>query len=391
MTTATASFAIDDDEASEPAATGANEATATIAANAEAYQLGSPSSAAATICDDDGDAPQPECRGTGIGGMAAAEVAPAVAAAIAGNVAGSIANRVGAANAGGGIDFDAASMTTSFATQAASAMADGAELESVVGDGVKRLLDGKTYSMALSGDGGASGGAGVWIGGAHQSLGGEDEDGTLDWDGELYSVQFGVDARLSNGMLAGAAVSRSEGEWDYESVDMNDMNGAPVEGVIELRATSIHPYLAWRAGDLDAWASVGHGVGNLEIRPVDGTAMSGDVVLRSAAVGGASGDFALGASAMRLKFGAQVANMEVDYGGATASGATAADLEVDSRRVRVGVEWGDEAAAGGTRRALEFGARYDGGDIRAGVGAEIGASLAHDTGDGVSASLNARA
>ncbi|MGI9310841.1 MAG: hypothetical protein ACR2P7_04810, partial [bacterium] len=38
-----------------------------------------------------------------------------------------------------------------------------------------------------------------------------------------------------------------------------------------------------------------------------------------------------------------------------------------------------------------LGARYDGGDARSGVGIELGGHLAHDNGDGMSASLNARA
>ncbi|MGI9309956.1 MAG: hypothetical protein ACR2P7_00305, partial [bacterium] len=100
-------------------------------------------------------------------------------------------------------------------------------------------------------------------------------------------------------------------------------------------------------------------------------------------LGVASGDLALDASTMRLKFDAQVANMEVDYDDATA------DLDVDSRRVRVGMEFGD--GVGDTRRAFELGARYDGGDARSGFGIEVGGRLAHDNGDGIGASLNARA
>ncbi|MGI9311318.1 MAG: cadherin-like beta sandwich domain-containing protein [bacterium] len=314
--------------------------------------------------------------------MAVEESLPVVAAAIAGNVAGAISNRIGAVNAGvgGNNNLNTASLTASFATQTATAMANGAEFESVVGDGVKRLLDGKTHSLALSGDSGVSDGAGVWVGGAYQSLGGE--DGTLDWDGDLYSVQIGADARLNNGTIAGAAVSRSEGEWDYENVDVD---GKPVEGTIELSTTSVHPYLAWRrASGMNIWASVGYGEGDLENRETtNGAQASGDVELRSASLGIASGDLAVDdASTMRLKFDAQVANTEVDYDDATT------DLDVASRRVRVGMEFG---GGGNTRRALEFGARYDGGDARSGGGIELGGHWAHDNGDGMSASLNARA
>ncbi|MGI9311647.1 MAG: autotransporter domain-containing protein, partial [bacterium] len=232
-----------------------------------------------------------------------------------------------------------------------------------------------------SGDGGVSNGAGVWLGGSYQNLGGE--DGALDWDGDLYSVQLGADVRLANGSLAGAAVSWSEGEWDYETVDDDDK---PVEGTIELSTTSVHPYFAWRRADgMDIWASVGYGEGELENREDGNDAKSsGDVELRSAALGVASGDLALDASTMRLKFDAQVANMEVDYDDATT------DLDVDSRRVRVGMEFGG-AATNGTRRAFELGARYDGGDARSGFGIEVGGSLTHDNGDGIGASLNARA
>ncbi|MGI9310850.1 MAG: cadherin-like beta sandwich domain-containing protein [bacterium] len=311
------------------------------------------------------------------------ESLPVVAAAIVSNVADAISNRVGAVNAGDGGNLNAASLTASFATEGATAMANGASIGDVIGDGVKRLLDGKTHSLALSGDGGVGDGAGVWLGGSYQNLGGE--DGTLDWDGELYSVQVGADARFNNGTLAGAAVSRSEGEWDYQTADVD---GKPVEGTIELSTTSVHPYLAWRrVGGMDIWASVGYGEGDLDNRETTngGAQASGDVELRSASLGIASGDLAVDdASTMRLKFDAQVANMEVDYDDATT------DLDVASRRVRVGMEFGG-GATNGTRRAFEFGARYDGGDVRSGVGIELGGHLTHDTGDGVSASLNARA
>ncbi|MGI9309997.1 MAG: cadherin-like beta sandwich domain-containing protein, partial [bacterium] len=376
--TGTASFTIiDDDGVVDAAAT----ATARISENTGLYQLGTPSSATARICDDDGGA----CGISAAAEMAVAESLPVVAAAIAGNVASAISNRIDAVGDGdgGNNNLNAASLTASFATQGAAAMADGAEFESVVGDGVKRLLDGKTHSLALSGGGGVSDGAGVWLGGAYKDLGGEDK--TLDWDGELYSVQVGADARFNNGALAGAAVSWSEGEWDYQTADDS---GKPVEGTIELSTTSVHPYVAWRrAGGMDIWASIGYGEGDLENREeTNGAQASGDVALRSASLGVASGDLAVdGASTMRLKFDAQVANMEVDYDEAD----DADDLDVDSRRVRVGMEFGG-GAANGTRRALEFGARYDGGDARSGVGIELGGRLTHDTGDGVSASLNAR-
>ncbi|MGI9310598.1 MAG: cadherin-like beta sandwich domain-containing protein, partial [bacterium] len=383
-TTKMASFAITPDADNESSAT----ATATINANAAAYNLGLPPTATATaiICDDDdGDALQdPQCSVTSISAataMAVAHALPAVVAVITSNVAGAISDRVDAVNDGDG-DFNLRSLSASFATQGATAMANGAELESVIGDGVKRLLDGKTHSLALSGGGGV-GGAGVWVGGAYQDLGGEEK--ALDWDGDLYSVQLGADARLNNGALAGAAVSWSEAEWDYENV--GDDSSDPVEGVIELSTTSVHPYLAWRrASGMDVWASVGYGEGDLDAREKTGAERaSGDVELRSATLGVASGDYAVGvASALRLKFDAQVANTEVDYDDATT------DLDLASRRVRVGMEFGG-AATNGTRRAFELGARYDGGDVRSGVGAEVGARLAHDNGDGMSASLNARA
>ncbi|MGI9310014.1 MAG: autotransporter outer membrane beta-barrel domain-containing protein, partial [bacterium] len=375
-TEATARFPIDDDDGVVDAAA---NATATIG-DSNAY-TGGGATATARICDDDGGA----CGISAAAEMAVEKSLPVVAAAIVSNVASAISSRIDAVGdgIGGNNHFDAASLTAAFATQAAAAMADGAEFESVVGDGVKRLFDGKTHSLALSGDGGASNGAGVWIGGSYQNLGGE--DGALDWDGDLYSVQLGADARLNNGMLAGAAVSRSEGEWDYENVDVD---GKPVEGTVELSTTSVHPYVAWRrAGGMDIWASVGYGEGDLENRETtNGDAQaSGDVELQSASLGIASGDLAVAsASTMRLKFDAQVANTEVDY-----DDATVADLDLDSRRVRVGMEFGD--GVGDTRRAFELGARYDGGDARSGVGIELGGHLAHDNGDGVSASLNARA
>ncbi|MGI9310803.1 MAG: autotransporter domain-containing protein, partial [bacterium] len=322
-------------------------------------------------------------RGGGANQMAAEMAAPAVGAAIAESVASSIADRIDAVNAGVGGNFNAASLSAAFTRQDAEAMADGASLSDVLGDGVKKLLDGKIHSVALSGDGGVTRGGGMWAGGSYQNLGGDSDE--VDWDGDLFSLQVGVDARFPSGTLAGAAVSWSEAEWDYES---NDASGA--KGEQELRLGGLHPYAAWRVGGGDVWASLGIGQGEFDSTPDGGGAKSsGDVDMTSAAIGGGMAIGSIGHGDLRVKGAATMANMEVDFG----MDDELADFDADSRRLRAVLEWSDNVplTVGDLRRAFELGARHDSGDGHTGTGAEIGAQFTHDNGDGMNATLNARA
>ena len=87
--------------------------------------------------------------------------------------------------------------------------------------------------------------------------------------------RLGLDARLRDNLLVGVAVSWLESEVDYK----ND-TGILGQGDYELDINSAHPYIGWRADELDLWATVGYGTGELKITGQDASGVSQSTEIR---------------------------------------------------------------------------------------------------------------
>ena len=242
---------------------------------------------------------------------------------------------------------------------------------------IKEMLAGSDFVLPLNA---ANGGwldlssAAFWGSGEYRDFSGE--SGTLDWDGDLTGFQLGVDARLRDELLVGVAVSSLSTEMDYD----DDTEGA--QGDYELDMTSVHPYIGWRAGELDLWATVGYGSGDLEITEqnaggVSQTPQSGDVNLLTIGGGGSGmlwqGDLGQGGTTtLRLKGEVSQTQLEVKGGDAFA------EQEIDATGMRIALEAGRSHTLDGGgvfEPSLEIAARYDGGDGETGGGAEVGGAL----------------
>ncbi len=260
------------------------------------------------------------------------------------------------------------------------------------GTRLRELLDGARFALPLgaseTGGGGAS--AAVWGRGGRVSLSGSEDD--VSWDGGVWSAHVGADMRVRPGLLAGAAVSWSEGTFDTEA---DDAGGDRVKSVYETELMAVHPYLAWLySGGAHVWASAGYGKGEVRVEEESGPTRGVDMTYASAALGGrgvVSEDtrwIAGGVTRVSVRGEGAVSRVKAEGG----DGLSA--LSSDTRRVRVGLEGSHERGLGGEATltpALEVGLRHDGGDALDGAGVEAGASLTwRDPAAGVTMEVRAR-
>ena len=212
---------------------------------------------------------------------------------------------------------------------------------------------------AVGGDG--AGGVTIW-GSSEYSL--VSDKG---WEGDVFSLQLGVDQRMKDDLLAGGLVSWSKGDVDYM------LEGE--SGDYTHQITSVHPYLAWTEGDMSSWVSVGYGQGELvRTQAADNTKKHSDTRLLSLSAG-VSGR--LSQSILKLKSDMTLAQIDI---------AGSADNSIDStsisahnlanQRLRLLLEIDRElqlASGGRFDPLVEIGLRYDGGaGDSSGIGAVLG-------------------
>ncbi|SMN01982.1 Chitinase [uncultured Candidatus Thioglobus sp.] len=99
----------------------------------------------------------------------------------------------------------------------------------------------------------------LWGSGDYLSL--EDDVSAVDWEGEVIGGSVGIDARLNQNLIAGAALSYSEGDVDYKR-DGGEYNS---EGTLTNTLYSIHPYIAYDLSQGRVWGALGYGQGEVEI------------------------------------------------------------------------------------------------------------------------------
>ncbi len=238
----------------------------------------------------------------------------------------------------------------------------------------RNLLDGSNFVLPLNGNGG--GGAGgssvsMWGSGDYRNLSGESEG--VEFDGNLLGAQIGVDAKLRNDLLAGAALSWSQGTLDYED---SGGSGATTTGDYEVDILGIHPYFGWHSGHNNFWATAGYGSGEVEVNPAGSEAASSDVSLWTVGAGGGGQVWSEGDSDIRLKAEVMSTEMTVDE-----NDEMPESLTVNATLFRVAMQASrtEHLAGGGSRSpSLSLGVRHDGGDGNTGTGAEVGGSVRYD-------------
>ena len=216
----------------------------------------------------------------------------------------------------------------------------------------------------------------LWGSGDYRNLSGEDNDQTLDWDGDLFSLHLGVDTRITAGVIGGVALSWSEGEMDT--------NKDKIKATYDISMTSINPYFGWSDEYGEVWMTAGYSKGELEREDGTGTTSTNDLSMQTFAIGGNSILLRRGADTLRLKGEISQSVLAVD---ANKDDSGLSEMEVDANRARLSLEstntvtWGNGAR---TDRKVELGARHDGGDGVTGTGIELGLGLRHVSAAGLS-------
>ncbi len=219
----------------------------------------------------------------------------------------------------------------------------------------------------------------LWGGGDYRNIGGS--GGAVDWDGELFSARLGADAQVSDTVLAGAALSWTDGDFEYGELAGEPGSGG---GDYSLEMTSIAPYVGWSVlpgGRLNLWATAGYGWGEVAItdtvaqnaETIEDTQTS-EATLKLAGGGVSARILDSGMGHVRLKGEIMQTSMELEGRDFIEA------LTVEARRARFSVAAGKTyTSADGARLTptVEVGLRHDAGDGRTGTGAEVGGELSY--------------
>ena len=204
--------------------------------------------------------------------------------------------------------------------------------------------------------------------------------GLTRYGGTVQTAQAGVDLYAGASALAGVAYLRSWGAVDYTD--------AGVDGVLDPRLHTVHPYLYWQPHDrISAWGLGGLGVGQVDVTE-DGWTHDAPATFQMVAGGVRAGLVARGATDVGLRADVFAATL------GTRAAANMAAVDGDARRGRVMLELAHDRAlvAGRSLRVqVEAGGRIDDGDADQGAGAEVGARLGFlDAGSGLDVAVHGR-
>ena len=271
----------------------------------------------------------------------------------------------------GGVDKRSVPETQSEVTSIEDVLISIPQLQPGQSVDLKYLLDGKSFVLPLGGDSGPWEGASLWVRGDYRDIGGG-RDRPVIWTA-ILPAHMGLDAWLGPHLLAGIALSRSDGDFDYRDSE------EAAEGDYDAEMTSLHPYLSWSSPDnhMHIWTTAGYGEGEVRI-DADGWRDSSDTQMMTATLGFSSrlatthDLYAPGISTLRLKGEGNATKIRARGGEEIAS------LNANFRRTRLALE-GQHVLEKSDGRLLipsvEVGFRHDRGDALTGSGVELGTGV----------------
>ncbi len=252
------------------------------------------------------------------------------------------------------------------------------------------LLLGSAFHVAPAREGSGPGLA-AWGRVAHGSFDGEhaDDTGRTSVDGEVVTGVLGADADFGR-LLAGVAVSLSEGEGRFDSPGVDRGQSGKIESTL----TTVSPYAQVKVSErVSAWGLAGFGTGDMTIRFDDGgmAPIRTDLSMQMGALGARGALLTQDeAGGMDLALKADAFFVQTESEKAANSAVTTADAS----RLRLVLEGGRSFALSDTatlRPSLELGVRHDGGDAETGTGVELGGGVAwSDAASGLSIEAKGR-
>ena len=197
----------------------------------------------------------------------------------------------------------------------------------------------------------------------------ESVDDDLFLDGRGVSGGAGLE-HASEDWMGGFALFHSRGEGSH---DLSRVRMSAAED-IAARLTSVHPYLHWSPDkETMLWGMAGYGWGKMTVSDSMGDHVS-DIWLSMGALGGHR--------RLYSRAGMDLSLVSKGFWGHVRSDETADWSRVtgDVHRVWLGLEAVPEhrvAGRAGLRPSAKIGLRHDGGDVREGLGLEIGGTLGY--------------
>ena len=287
----------------------------------------------------------------------------AAAGSLGGELRGAVLSAARAAGGDGAPGTATASFTAPGRSAEVSPFAtrDTAALSGFLGR--DEVLRGRSFAAQLGGGEGRPSRWTAWGAGAAQRFDGSSVAGTF--DGQVNSVFGGLDVRLGEDWLAGAAASRSWGESDYDATAM-----AGSRGRLTTALNGIYPYLRRESpGGLEVWAIGGYGRGEAEdLRDGSSGAEASGLEMRMGAAGLRRKVTDLGGVELSVVGGAGYLLLTTEEGRRAVDGVSA---EVSQGRLALEVS----RRVGTLAPYVRVGGRFDGGDVATGAGLEVMAGM----------------
>ncbi len=256
-----------------------------------------------------------------------------------------------------------------------------------------RTLSGRDLLLSsrftLTGERDATGGNLAFWGRAAQS-GFDGREGRFSLDGEAMTAMLGADYARDR-WLAGMALMRSSGKGGGSYADPGSESGAGsgsvrgAGGKVEATLTAAIPYLTLQASErVKLWGALGHGVGEVMLKPELGEMLKSDISWSMASLGlrgdllptkespGSESGSGAGGPALALVSDALWAGTSSEK----TRGLAASESNVT--RLRLGLEGSWKVPLEGDASItpkLEMGMRHDGGDAETGFGVELGGGI----------------
>ena len=202
----------------------------------------------------------------------------------------------------------------------------------------------------------------------------------MNYRGGLKAAHVGLDLYANDQMLSGLSFMRSWGDMDYTDDGL--------DGVLDSRMNTVHPYLYWQPNErVSVWGIGGLGRGQVDVTEPSRT-HDFDADFRMFAGGVRSVLTRRGNNEWGLRADAFTAQLETD------ASEGIAQVSGEAHRGRLMLEWvHDRELSAGRSLNLkaEAGGRFDGGDAERGSGVETGVGLGYlDANRGLDVSLHGR-
>lgn len=210
------------------------------------------------------------------------------------------------------------------------------------------------------------------------------DNNTLDWRGDLYGTQVGVDGRTRGQWLRGLVVDWSDGRFEWNGTDPT---GGPFRtGYYDVELAGAYPYAGWASvdGAWRLWGVGGYAWGQVGVTEADAdrSTQRSDVAALMGALGVSRDlrlvDGVLPSGVTQLRMKGNASTIWFDLAGNAGKGRLLEPLSVSAHRLRLALEASHEHILQGGGRvvsSLGVGTRGDFGDGNTVAALETSAGL----------------